>query len=75
MREHSFGHAYLVFTEVFGRFRVVVEASGVKSESPAMFLEVAASDLGLWSLVLRYPMAGTGTGHCVLVPAAGYRNC
>ncbi len=63
-----------MITEVFGRFQIVAEASGVKSESTAKFWELQTSGLELealisgtkhWvpkqALVFRYWVLGTGT--------------
>ncbi len=40
----TFVQVYFMITEVFGRFRIVAEASGVKSESPARNSEASVSD-------------------------------
>ncbi len=69
-----FAHVYFMFTEGFGRFRIVAEASGVKSESTAKILEAAVSDSAFGGIVFRYHVLGTGTDPCVPVPGAWYRN-
>ncbi len=60
--------------EVFGRFWFVVEASGVKSESPARISEAPDFGSAFGGVGFRYPGAGTGPRPCVSVPALGYRN-
>ncbi len=54
-------------TEVFGRFRFVAEASGVKIELLARIGKLRGSDFGFRSAVFRYPTWGTGTGGGVPV--------
>ncbi len=55
MGEHRFGHVYLMFTEVFGRFRHVAETPRAKVESAACFGGVSA---GIGVLVGVVPELG-----------------
>ncbi len=50
-----FGHVYFGLTEVFGMFRIVAEASRVKSELPARFWMLRSS-------VWRFETLCSGTG-------------
>ncbi len=57
MGEHRFGHVYLIFTVVFGRFRRAARAPGAKVESAAQ-----CGELQFWLAVQYEGHLGLFTG-------------